>query len=119
MTPYEEISTPAEMSAVVRRPLAKTARRSHAAAQPSHDRAAAIPFDDFDTNAVGTLDVLAGGERLVGRLERRRPPDWHCRPGRGHELRDARCRISCAHPRAQAGHVGERRRAERRKVCLS
>src|ERR1700745_2244606 len=26
----------------------------HAAAQPSHDRAAAIPFDDFDTNAVGT-----------------------------------------------------------------
>jgi CDP-paratose 2-epimerase len=28
----------------------------HAAAQPSHDRAAAIPFDDFDTNAVGTLE---------------------------------------------------------------
>src|SRR6202035_4757153 len=24
----------------------------HTAAQPSHDRAAAIPFDDFDTNAV-------------------------------------------------------------------
>ena len=23
----------------------------HTAAQPSHDRAAAIPFDDFDTNA--------------------------------------------------------------------
>jgi CDP-paratose 2-epimerase len=30
----------------------------HTAAQPSHDRAAAIPFDDFDTNAVGTLNVL-------------------------------------------------------------
>ena len=30
----------------------------HAAAQPSHDRAAAIPFDDFDTNAVGTLNIL-------------------------------------------------------------
>jgi len=30
----------------------------HAAAQPSHDRAAAIPFDDFDTNAVGTMNVL-------------------------------------------------------------
>jgi CDP-paratose 2-epimerase len=30
----------------------------HAAAQPSHDRAAAIPFDDFDTNAVGTLNLL-------------------------------------------------------------
>ncbi len=30
----------------------------HAAAQPSHDRAAAIPFDDFDTNAVGTFNLL-------------------------------------------------------------
>ncbi len=30
----------------------------HAAAQPSHDRAASIPFDDFDTNAVGTMNLL-------------------------------------------------------------
>jgi len=30
----------------------------HTAARPSHDRAAAIPFDDFDTNAVGTLNML-------------------------------------------------------------
>jgi len=30
----------------------------HTAAQPSHDRAAAIPFADFDTNAVGTLNIL-------------------------------------------------------------
>jgi CDP-paratose 2-epimerase len=30
----------------------------HTAAQPSHDRAAAIPYDDFDTNAVGTLNML-------------------------------------------------------------
>jgi CDP-paratose 2-epimerase len=30
----------------------------HAAAQPSHDRSCAIPFDDFDTNAVGTLNLL-------------------------------------------------------------
>lgn len=30
----------------------------HTAAQPSHDRAAAIPFEDFDTNAVGTLNLL-------------------------------------------------------------
>ena len=30
----------------------------HAAAQPSHDRAAAIPFADFDTNAAGTLNLL-------------------------------------------------------------
>jgi CDP-paratose 2-epimerase len=30
----------------------------HTAAQPSHDRAADIPYDDFDTNAVGTLNML-------------------------------------------------------------
>lgn len=30
----------------------------HTAAQPSHDLAARIPFDDFDVNAVGTLNVL-------------------------------------------------------------
>src|SRR5687767_7331876 len=30
----------------------------HTAAQPSHDRAAEIPFDDFDTNAVGTFNLL-------------------------------------------------------------
>jgi CDP-paratose 2-epimerase len=30
----------------------------HTAAQPSHDRAAEIPFDDFETNAVGTLNLL-------------------------------------------------------------
>src|SRR5579871_3736335 len=30
----------------------------HAAAQPSHDLAARIPFDDFETNAVGTLNLL-------------------------------------------------------------
>ena len=35
----------------------------HAAAQPSHDRAAAIPFDDFDTNAVGTLNLLEASRR--------------------------------------------------------
>lgn len=35
----------------------------HAAAQPSHDRAAAIPFDDFDTNAVGTFNLLEATRR--------------------------------------------------------
>jgi CDP-paratose 2-epimerase len=35
----------------------------HAAAQPSHDRAAAIPFEDFDTNAVGTLNILEAARR--------------------------------------------------------
>lgn len=37
----------------------------HAAAQPSHDRAAAIPFDDFDTNAVGTLNLLEAARQHV------------------------------------------------------
>ena len=35
----------------------------HTAAQPSHDRAAAIPFDDFDTNAVGTLNLLEAARK--------------------------------------------------------
>ena len=35
----------------------------HTAAQPSHDRAAAIPFDDFDTNAVGTVNLLEATRR--------------------------------------------------------
>lgn len=30
----------------------------HAAAQPSHDKAAAIPYEDFDVNATGTLNLL-------------------------------------------------------------
>ncbi|RYF88353.1 MAG: NAD-dependent epimerase/dehydratase family protein [Chitinophagaceae bacterium] len=37
----------------------------HTAAQPSHDRAAAIPFDDFDTNAVGTLNMLEAVRRYA------------------------------------------------------
>ena len=32
----------------------------HTAAQPSHDLAASRPFDDFDTNAIGTLNLLEG-----------------------------------------------------------
>ena len=36
----------------------------HTAAQPSHDRAAAIPFDDFDTNAVGTLNLLEAARQV-------------------------------------------------------
>jgi CDP-paratose 2-epimerase len=36
----------------------------HTAAQPSHDKAAAIPFEDFDTNAVGTLNLLEAARRF-------------------------------------------------------
>jgi CDP-paratose 2-epimerase len=35
----------------------------HTAAQPSHDKAAQIPFDDFDTNAGGTLNLLEATRR--------------------------------------------------------
>src|SRR5215471_15170838 len=30
----------------------------HTAAQPSHDKAASIPYDDFDVNALGTMNIL-------------------------------------------------------------
>jgi len=37
----------------------------HTAAQPSHDLAASRPFDDFDVNAVGTLNLLEGTRRFA------------------------------------------------------
>jgi len=37
----------------------------HAAAQPSHDLAASRPFDDFDVNAVGTLNLLEATRRAA------------------------------------------------------
>jgi len=37
----------------------------HCAAQPSHDLAASRPFDDFDVNAVGTLNVLEATRQTV------------------------------------------------------
>ena len=44
----------------------------HAAAQPSHDLAASRPFDDFDVNAVGTLNLLEADAPL-GAGRRLRP----------------------------------------------
>ena len=38
----------------------------HTAAQPSHDLAASRPFDDFDVNAVGTLNLLESVRRHAG-----------------------------------------------------
>lgn len=76
----------------------------HCAAQPSHDLAAKRPFDDFDVNAVGTLNLLEAARRsakdspfvfmstnkvygdapneipldeLPTRWEYARPEDWH------------------------------------------
>ena len=37
----------------------------HTAAQPSHDLAASRPFDDFDVNATGTLNLLEAAHRHV------------------------------------------------------
>ncbi len=37
----------------------------HTAAQPSHDLAASIPFADFDTNAVGTLNLLEAARQYA------------------------------------------------------
>jgi CDP-paratose 2-epimerase len=37
----------------------------HTAAQPSHDRATAIPFDDFETNAVGTLNMVEAARQFA------------------------------------------------------
>ena len=42
----------------------------HCAAQPAHDLAARRPFDDFDVNAVGTLNLLEA--------TRRHAPDSPC-----------------------------------------
>lgn len=36
----------------------------HTAAQPSHDKAASIPYDDFDVNAVGTLNILVAAKEF-------------------------------------------------------
>jgi CDP-paratose 2-epimerase len=40
----------------------------HTAAQPSHDKAAEIPFEDFDTNAVGTFNLLEATRRFNTRI---------------------------------------------------
>ncbi len=37
----------------------------HTAAQPSHDLAASRPFDDFDVNAAGTLNLLEAARRYA------------------------------------------------------
>jgi CDP-paratose 2-epimerase len=37
----------------------------HTAAQPSHDLAAQMPFEDFDTNATGTLNLLEAARRAT------------------------------------------------------
>ena len=34
----------------------------HTAAQPSHDKAASIPYEDFDVNTVGTLNLLVAAK---------------------------------------------------------
>jgi len=43
----------------------KPAAIVHTAAQPSHDLAAKMPFEDFDTNAVGSMNLLEAARRAV------------------------------------------------------
>jgi len=38
----------------------------HCAAQPSHDKAREIPFEDFEVNALGTLNLLEATRRHAG-----------------------------------------------------
>lgn len=40
----------------------------HTAAQPSHDLAATRPFDDFDVNAVGTINLLEGTRKYSSEI---------------------------------------------------
>ena len=40
----------------------------HTAAQPSHDRAAAIPFLDFEVNAAGNAEPARSGAALLSRI---------------------------------------------------
>jgi len=37
----------------------------HTAAQPSHDKATSIPYDDFDVNALGTMNMAGGCPRFL------------------------------------------------------
>jgi NAD(P)-dependent dehydrogenase (short-subunit alcohol dehydrogenase family) len=79
----------------------------HTAAQPSHDRAAAIPFDDFDTNAVvGTLNLLEATRQscpqspfvhLSTKQGLRRSAQCHCPPGARHALRLRRSGLQQRH----------------------
>lgn len=55
---YEQIDIRDRSSILNIIPQIKPDAIVHTAAQPSHDRAAAIPFEDFDTNAVGTFNLL-------------------------------------------------------------
>jgi len=60
---HHEIDIRDRQSVIDLIPFIKPDAIVHTAAQPSHDRAAAIPFDDFDTNAVGTLNLLEATRR--------------------------------------------------------
>ena len=85
---------------------ARRGRRSivHAPAQPSHDLAAARPFDDFDVNAVGTLNLL---EAARGATPRRRRSS-SCPRTRSTATRRTSCRSSSSR---RAGTTPTRRSA--------
>ena len=77
----------------------------HTAAQPSHDLAASRPFDDFDVNAVGTLNLLEATRRHV--------PEAVVRP---HEHQQGLRRPAQYHPPERTRHpLGLRRPGLRRR----
>ena len=66
----------------------------HAAAQPSHDLAASRPFDDFDVNAVGTLNMLEARAGIVPERRLR----LHVAPTRSTATRPTNCRSRSSRP---------------------
>ena len=77
----------------------------HCAAQPSHDLAARRPFDDFDVNAAGTLNLLEARARMPG-VAVRLPVDeqgvWRrAERARARRARDA---LRLRRPRAARGN---------------
>lgn len=91
----------------------------HCAAQPSHDLAAARPFDDFDVNAGGTLNLLEAARRAAPEA-----PFVHMSTNKVYgdapneiALREDETRWSYADPRFAEG-VDETMRIDRSKHSL-
>ena len=75
----------------------------HTAAQPSHDKAAAIPFLDFEVNALGTLHLLEAARQVLPGIALHphvhqqglwRPAQHHRAAGDGNALGLCRPRLS-------------------------
>ena len=81
----------------------------HCAAQPSHDLAAQPPFDDFDVNAVGTLNLLEAARAALPRGAVR----LHVAPTRSTATRRTSCRSSSCETRWDYADPADARRHRR------